>query len=173
MLWSASLLRRMEKYETLKEKRRQAANARWNSEKDDEKDNLKDKSMQKICKCITLGYKKRYKCNAKIKKAYANLCKLNQIKLNKKDKIDRIDKGDFENLIKSSEIIKLEPLLCLEIREVLKELYEDKNTRSRIKNLNSQNMAYALQQFSIANTKKDIQKPKAYFKKYHHLYPFL
>ena len=31
---SESLLRRMEKYETLKEKRSQAANARWNKEKD-------------------------------------------------------------------------------------------------------------------------------------------
>lgn len=33
--WSASLLRRMEKYETLKEKRSQAANARWNKERKD------------------------------------------------------------------------------------------------------------------------------------------
>ena len=80
--WSASLLRRMEKYETLKEKRSQAANARWNKErKKESKSNAKKK--QKQCKCIkgycisnANAYKKRYKSNTK-------LCKLNQIKSNK------------------------------------------------------------------------------------------
>ena len=43
MFWSESFLRRMEKYEDLKEKRRQAANARWN--KDEEKTEDKDKKI--------------------------------------------------------------------------------------------------------------------------------
>ena len=80
--WSASLLRRMEKYEILKEKRSQAANARWNKErKKENKSNAKKK--QKQCKCIkgycisnANAYKKRYKSNT-------ILCKLNQIKSNK------------------------------------------------------------------------------------------
>ena len=47
--WSASLLRRMEKYETLKEKRSQAANARWNKErKKESKSNAKKKQKQWI-----------------------------------------------------------------------------------------------------------------------------
>ena len=47
--WSASLLRRMEKYETLKEKRSQAANARWNKErKKESKSNTKKKQKQWI-----------------------------------------------------------------------------------------------------------------------------
>ena len=65
--WSASLLRRMEKYETLKEKRSQAANARWNKEKDkkqeadkkQEKNAKKCKSIKNICKSNTNAYKKR------------------------------------------------------------------------------------------------------------------
>ena len=80
--WSASLLRRMEKYETLKEKRSQAANARWNKER--KKENQSNaKKKQKQCKCIkgycisnANAYKKRYKSNT-------ILCKLNQIKSNK------------------------------------------------------------------------------------------
>ena len=68
--WSASLLRRMEKYEDLKEKRSQAANARWNKEKKKEKDtkgNAKQcKSIRKICKCNASAYKKIYKSRWKI-----------------------------------------------------------------------------------------------------------
>ena len=90
--WSASLLRRMEKYETLKEKRSQAANARWNKErKKESKSNAKKK--QKQCKCIkgycisnANAYKKRYKSNTKLCKLNqikSNQIKLNQIKLNK------------------------------------------------------------------------------------------
>ena len=88
MFWSESFLRRMEKYEDLKEKRRQAANARWN--KDEEKtEDKNNKNNAKKCKCIK-GYcksnananQKKYKCNAKSQKVYAKLCKLNEIKLN-------------------------------------------------------------------------------------------
>ena len=76
----------MEKYEDLKEKRSQAANARWNKEKKKEKDtkgNAKQcKSIRKICKCNASAYKKKYKSNAK-------LCKLNEIKSNQK-KLNKI-----------------------------------------------------------------------------------
>ena len=82
--WSASLLRRMKKYETIKEKRSQAANIRWNKEKDKKEDN-----NAKICKCTKKlyisnanAYKKRYKSNTNLRKLYAKICKLNQIKSN-------------------------------------------------------------------------------------------
>ena len=80
-LWSASFLRRMEKYEDLKEKRKQAANARWNNrseKKEKKKDVKKCKCIKNKCKCI----KKRYTCNAKSKNLYAKICKLNEIKSN-------------------------------------------------------------------------------------------
>ena len=103
--WSASLLRRMEKYETLKEKRSQAANARWNKErKKESKSNAKKK--QKQCKCIkgycisnANAYKKRYKSNTK-------LCKLNQIKSNKiklnKIKLNKIKLNEITSIFPSS-----------------------------------------------------------------------
>ena len=91
MFWSESFIRRMEKYEDLKEKRKQAANARWNKEKEknekqekdtkQEKNAKKCKSIKKYCKSNASAYQKRYKCNAKLKKVYAKICKLNEIKL--------------------------------------------------------------------------------------------
>ncbi len=83
--WSASLLRRMNKYEQIKQKRVEAANLRWKNNQDNknsEKMQSKCKSIRKICKCNASAYKKVYKCNAKLKKVYAKLCKLNQIKSN-------------------------------------------------------------------------------------------
>mgnify|MGYP000782530930 CR=1 FL=1 len=55
--WSASLLRRMEKYEILKEKRSQAANARWNKEKDkkQEADKKQEKNAKKCKKMIFMS----------------------------------------------------------------------------------------------------------------------
>lgn len=188
--WSASLLRRMEKYETLKEKRSQAANARWNKEKDKDK---KEQKTTKKCKCIkgvcksnANAYKKTYKCKANLKNVYANLCKLNQIKLNKiklnkiksiypsnhrqeenkmlNEMMDEMDKMEFESIVSNSEIIRLSPQLCMEIREILKELYMNPGTREQIRSVNSKNILYALKNFSIANTRQQIQKPKAYFK---------
>ena len=80
--WSNSLLNRMTKFEEVKEKRRQAANARW-------KNNANE--MQKQCKCIKSYYKSNAnayhlnsKCSAKYKKLYAKLCKENKKKENKK-----------------------------------------------------------------------------------------
>ena len=191
--WSASLLRRMEKYEGLKEKRRQAANARWNKESDKEtkknyKNNAKKcKCIKNICKCITLAKGKQYTCNAKIKKVYAKLCKLNQIKLNKiklkdiksiypsnhvhkenkslDEMMDEIDRIEFENVISSCELHVLSPELAIEIREIIKEMYINIETREQIQELNSKKLLYALKNFAIANTKTKIQIPKQYFKK--------
>ena len=188
--WSESLLRRMKKYEALKEKRSQAANARWNKNKKSDK---KSKNNAKQCKCINGYYKcnanvlkKEYKCNAKSKKVYAKLCKLNQIKLNqiKLNKIksiypsnheqkenktldemmDEMDKKSFQNILSNSEVNLLDPGLCMEIIEILKEMYMNMDTREKIQFINSKHISYALKNFSVANTKTQIQKPKAYFK---------
>ncbi len=185
--WSASLLRRMEKYENLKEKRSQAANARWNKEKEKQKQEKpkKCKSIKGICKSNASAYKKRYKCNAKLKKVYAKLCKLNQIKLNEiklnkiksiypsnhvqeeitKMEMDEMEKMEFERIVSNCELHILDPSLAIEIKEILRELYLDLKTRKKIEGLNSKMILYALQQFSIANTKTKIKKPKPYFKK--------
>lgn len=187
--WSESLLRRMEKYESIKEKRTAAANARWNKNKAE--DAKKESAKQKQCKCIkgycksnANAYKKRYKSNAKLcklNKIKSNQMKLNKIKLKEIKSIypsnhkqeenkyllqmmDEIEKMEFEKIVSNTEIVKLNPNLCIEIREILRELYMNPDTREKIININSKNIVYALKNFSIANTKQAIQKPKAYFK---------
>ena len=203
--WSASLLRRMEKYETLKEKRSQAANARWNKEKDkkqeadkkQEKNAKKCKSIKNICKSNTNAYKKRYKCKANLKKSYANLCKLNQIKSNQiksnqiklnkiklkemksiypsnhkpeenktlDDMMDKMEKTEFERLIKNCEMHIFSPELAIEMTEILKEMYMTPNIREKVQKINSKKLCYALKNFAIANTRSQIKIPKSYFKK--------
>lgn len=192
--WSASLLRRMKKYETIKEKRSQAANIRWNKEKDKKEDN-----NAKICKCTKKlyisnanAYKKRYKSNTNLRKLYAKICKLNQIKSNqiKLNKIklkeiksiypsnhkqeenktldnmmDETEKMEFERLINNCEMYIFSPELTIEMTEILKEMYMNPKTREKIQEINSKKLSYALKNFAIANTKKRIQIPKAYFKK--------
>ena len=200
MFWSESFIRRMEKYEDLKEKRKQAANARWNKEKEknekqekdtkQEKNAKKCKSIKKYCKSNTSAYQKRYKCNAKLKKVYAKICKLNEIKLNKiklnkiklnkiksiypsnhvfqeneKLKMDKTDEIEFERVISNCELHVLDPALAIEIEEIVKEMYMDLKTKEKIKELNSKKILYALKQFAIANTQTEIKKPKEYFKK--------
>lgn len=194
MFWSESFIRRMKKYEDLKEKRKQAANARWNKEKEknekqenepkQEKNAKKCKSIKRYCKSNASAYKKRYKCNAKLKKVYAKLCKLNEIKLNEiklnkiksiyhsdpeeektKTKMDEIDKMEFERIIQNCELHVLDPALAIEIKEILKEMYMDLKTKEKVEEMNSKKLLYALKQYSIANTKTVIQKPKEYFKK--------
>ena len=49
--------------------------------------------------------------------------------------------------------------------EVLKEMYMDLKTKEKVEEMNSKKLLYALKQYSIANTKTVIQKPKEYFKK--------
>lgn len=198
--WSASLLRRMEKYETLKEKRSQAANARWNKEKDkkqeadkkQEKNAKKCKSIKNIYKSNANAYKKRYKCKANLKKSYANLCKLNQIKSNQiklnkiklkemksiypsnhkpeenktlDDMMDKMEKTEFERLIKNCEMHIFSPELAIEMTEILKEMYMTPNIREKVQEINSKKLCYALKNFAIANTRSQIKIPKSYFKK--------
>ena len=189
--WSASLLRRMEKYETLKEKRSQAANARWNKErKKESKSNTKKK--QKQCKCIkgycisnANAYKKRYKSNTKLCKL--NQIKSNQIKLNKiklkemksiypsnhkpeenktlDDMMDKMEKTEFERLIKNCKMHIFSPELAIEMTEILKEMYMTPNIREKVQEINSKKLCYALKNFAIANTRSQIKIPKSYFKK--------
>lgn len=195
MFWSESFIRRMEKYEDLKEKRKQAANARWNKEKGknekqendtkQEKNEKKCKSIKGICKSNANAYKNKYKCNAKSKNTYAKLCKLNQIKLNKiklnkmksiypsdhvpeenkKAKIDEMDEIEIQRIINNCELHILDPALAIEIKEILTELYLDFKTRKKAEGINSKKILYALQNFAVANTKTKIKKPKEYFKK--------
>lgn len=189
--WSASLLRRMEKYETLKEKRSQAANARWNKErKKESKNNAKKK--QKQCKCIkgycisnANTYKKRYKSNTKLCKLNqikSNKIKLNKIKLNeitsifpssykaKKNKtlddmMDETEKMEYELMIHNCEMNIFTPELAIEMSEILKEMYMNPDTREKVQEINSKKLCYALKNYTIANTKSQIKIPKAYFKK--------
>ena len=189
--WSASLLRRMEKYEILKEKRSQAANARWNKErKKENKSNAKKK--QKQCKCIkgycisnANAYKKRYKSNTKLCKLNqikSNKIKLNKIKLNeitsifpssykaKKNKtlddmMDDTEKMEYELMIHNCEMNIFTPELAIEISEILKEMYMNPDTREKVQEINSKKLCYALKNYTIANTQSQIKIPKAYFKK--------
>lgn len=189
--WSASLLGRMEKYETLKEKRSQAANARWNKErKKESKNNAKKK--QKQCKCIkgycisnANAYKKRYKSNTKLCKLNqikSNKIKLNKIKLNeitsifpssykaKKNKtlddmMDETEKMEYELMIHNCEMNIFTPELAIEMSEILKEMYMNPDTREKVQEINSKKLCYALKNYTIANTKSQIKIPKAYFKK--------
>ena len=189
--WSESLLRRMEKYETIKEKRTSAANARWNKNKTNNAnvDAKNNNAEQKQCKCIkgycksnANAYKNRYTCNAK-------LCKLNKIKLNKNlsiylssslpkkkedkknndtdemDRIDKIGQAEFNDILQSCQIDLYDLGLQEELTNVLKELYLDDNTRSKIRNISIKHIDKALKNFAIANSKEDIKKPKEYFKK--------
>lgn len=190
MFWSESFLRRMQKYEDLKDKRRQAANARWNKEEEKNKKGKKCKCIKGFCKSNAKAQQKKYKSNAKIKKVYAKKCKLNQIKSNQmklnktklkemksiypsdhtpteKQKItmDEIEEMEFQRIINNCSLHVLDPNLNIEIEEILREMYFDSETRKKILELNSRKVFYALEQFSIANTKSRIQKPKAYFKK--------
>ena len=189
--WSASLLRRMEKYETLKEKRSQAANARWNKERKKESKS-KAKKKQKQCKCIkgycisnANAYKKRYKSNTKLCKLNqikSNKTKLNKIKLNeitsifpssykaKKNKtlddmMDETEKMEYELMIHNCEMNIFTPELAIEISEILKEMYMNPDTREKVQEINSKKLCYALKNYTIANTKSQIKIPKAYFKK--------
>lgn len=188
--WSESLLRRMKKYETIKEKRTAAANSRWNKNKvDNANENAKFKSAkQKQCKCIkgycksnANEYKSRYTCNAKLCKL--NKIKLNKIKLNKNlsiylssslqknknddeiDKMDKIGQAEFNDILQRCQIGLYNSGLKEELTNVLKELYLDNKTRQKLRNANVQHIDKALRNFSIANSKEDIKKPKEYFKK--------
>lgn len=76
-----------------------------------------------------------------------------------------MDKIRFEEMVSNCKIINLKPTLFLEIREILKELYINPETREKIDGISEENIYYALNKFSIANTKTEIKIPKQYFKK--------
>jgi len=82
-----------------------------------------------------------------------------------KTKMDEIDKMEFERIIQNCELHVLDPALAIEIKEILKEMYMDLKTKEKVEEMNSKKLLYALKQYSIANTKTVIQKPKEYFKK--------
>lgn len=201
--WSASLLRRMKKYETLKEKRSQAGKKamqnRWGKQNDNKvitKNNKKIKGINKNNRFITMLSKHNNKVitnaikkhniviakNNKLNQIKSNQIKLNKIKLKEIKSIypsnhkqeenktldnmmDETEKMEFERLINNCEMYIFSPELTIEMTEILKEMYMNPKTREKIQEINSKKLNYALKNFAIANTKKRIQIPKAYFKK--------
>ena len=79
--------------------------------------------------------------------------------------MDEIEKNEFERIISYCELHILNPELAIEIKEIIKEMYINVETRQKIQELNSKKLMYALKNFAIANTKTKIQIPKQYFKK--------
>lgn len=202
--WSASLLRRMEQYETLKEKRSQAGKKamqnRWGKQNDNKvitnktkkkirgvlnNNDVITKLSKKNNKVITSVIKKGSRLiakNNKLNKIKSNQIKLNKIKLkemksiypsnhnyteNKKldEMMDEMDKMEFQRIISNCNLLRLNPQLCLEITEIIKELYISPDTREKIDGISERNVMYALKQFAVANTRTQIQIPKQYFKK--------
>ena len=110
--WSASLLRRMKKYETLKEKRSQAGKKamqnRWGKQNDNKvitKNNKKIKGINKNSKVITMLLKNNNKVitNAikKHSKVIAKNNKLNQIKSNQ-IKLNKIKLKEIKSIYPSN-----------------------------------------------------------------------
>lgn len=81
------------------------------------------------------------------------------------DMMDEIEKNEFERIISYCELHILNPELAIEVKEIIKEMYINLETRHKIQELNSKKLMYALKTFAIANTKTKIQIPKQYFKK--------
>ena len=78
---------------------------------------------------------------------------------------DEMDEIRYHNIITRLGLTSYSPSLCVELQDILKEMYIDDKTKEKIETITPQNIAYALQNFAIANTKQKIQKPKSYFKK--------
>ena len=185
VFYSASFLKRMQKYEDLKEKRRKAANTRWENKQETSKSNTSEK--QKQCKCIKGYCKSNALAYKRVCKSNASLCKLNQIKSNEiklnkirsiypsnhkleinknlDQMIDEMDKIEFDQIICNCEMRIFSPTLAAEMTEIIKEMYVNPLTKAKIKRLNSKSLSYALKNFAIANTRSKIQVPKSYFKK--------
>lgn len=81
------------------------------------------------------------------------------------ERMDEIEKIEFETLISNCELHVLSPGLAIEITEILKEMYMTPKIREKVQGINSKKILYALNNFAIANTKSRIQIPKSYFKK--------
>lgn len=189
--WSESLLKRMTKMEEVSAKRKKAgqrgAQGRWGKteENNSKKEEKVAKNSKRIANAIThngkcyKNYGKSIAKNGKIKSKSKSKIKIkikdiksiypsNHIqKENKKldEMMDETDKMEFERMICNSEIHLLDPNLAIEIKEIIKELYMNPDTKEKIKPINSKNLFYALRNFAIANTKTQIKIPKQYFKK--------
>ena len=79
--------------------------------------------------------------------------------------MDETDKTAFEKIILQSQVKIYNEGLANEIIEIMKEIYINPNTKKKILKIKLENIDYALRNFAIANTKSQIQIPKAYFKK--------
>lgn len=189
--WSESLLKRMTKMEEVSAKRKKAgqrgAQGRWGKI---EVNNSKKiaKNNKRIANAITYNgkcYKNYGKSIAKNGKIKSKSKSKSKIKIKIKDirsiypsnhkpekenktltnMMDETEKMEFERMICNSEIHLLDPNLAIEIKEIIKELYMNPDTKEKIKPINSKNLFYALKNFAIANTKTQIKIPKQYFKK--------
>lgn len=79
--------------------------------------------------------------------------------------MDETDKTAFEKIVLQSQVKIYNEGLAEEIIEIMKEIYINPNTKKKILKIKLENIDYALRNFSIANTRSQIQIPKAYFKK--------
>lgn len=79
--------------------------------------------------------------------------------------MDEMDKMEFGNIVLRSQVKIYSEGLAEEIIEIMKEIYINPDTKKKISKLKLENIDYALKNFSIANTRSQIQIPKAYFKK--------
>ena len=79
--------------------------------------------------------------------------------------MDETDKTAFEKIILQSQVKIYNEGLANEIIEIMKEIYINPNTKRKILKIKLENIDYAWKNFSIANTRSQIQIPKAYFKK--------
>lgn len=185
--WSESLLRRMTKMEEVSTKRRQAgqkgAAGRWKKTEDEDLKN--NEKTLKNGKCIANAITYYGKCYKNYGKPMANYSKYKyKYKYKDKDKdrynlsiypnpsfqkndneMDKIGQAEFNEILQQCQISLYDEGLKEELTNVLKELYLDKNTRQKIRNLNVKHIDKALKNFAIANTREDIKRPKEYFKK--------
>lgn len=81
--------------------------------------------------------------------------------------MDEIDRNEFDTIVTQSKVTTYNDngKLASEIIDIMKEIYMNPETREKILNIDISNIDYAIRNFAIANTKSNIQKPKAYFKK--------
>lgn len=114
-------------------------------------------------------YKSKIKSKNKIKikdmkSIYPSNHKIEENK-NLNQMMDEMEKMEFNMIVSNCEMHILSSELAIEITEILKEMYMHPDTREKVKEINSKKLLYALKNFAIANTKSQIQIPKAYFKK--------
>lgn len=126
-------------------------------------------AIKNIAKNSKIKSKSKSKSKSKIKiKDIKSIYPSNHVhKENKSldEMMDEIEKNEFERIISYCELHILNPELAIEIKEIIKEMYINIETRQKMQELNSKKLMYALKNFAIANTKTKIQIPKQYFKK--------